>query len=841
MDLLQQLTLIGANRRSDRTVIELWMGLESSEAELLESSSDELRRRIVEKLAGCAVEVDAGHPLLSPPDRPPAETYGLLLGGIGLALQQTAGHRVGFLEAWPDTRPNHCFAAFEYEQSDTGVEACQLAMHLVSELEPRLALPVVLIENYQGFEAHLGPFLEAARRRVLPRDAEAISVAARRLDIPCVNLDREPYEGVAGGFRIRPNGLLKLGHACHQRIVDGTFPIDEERAPAGLLRNRENVVKAMAALGLPTPRRPTDGAVAISARRAVRAAERVGYPVVVKTREIHRGVGQVNAAVGLADSEAVRSAAEGMLQSSPGVLVEACLPGDSFKLIVADGDVVGVVRLRRGIAVEDVTAQTSRPTLELARNAARKLNAAMLTLTVVSPEISTPLGEPGGVVDLDVAPALDRFLVSDAGFPGGEILDRAADRLVRRLFPAGEPSRIPLVVVTGTNGKTTVSALIERAMRRAGYVTARAGTTGFFVDGECRERADLSGGRGHHLVLECPDAQFGILETARGAAISNGLMFDACDVAVCTNVTADHLSQLGIDTVEQMAEVKEFIVQRARRAVVLNGDDDWSIGMLPRLQGRRAWISSTTQSAEALRDRFGAEPGLCVLEPVGEAEWLVLYDRERRIPLMAVAELPITLGGRLRYNAANALQAAAVCHQQGVRAENIRAVFSAFQPTFEDNPARMNLIEGLPFRVLYDYAHNEDGYRHLCAFVDSLEVEGRRIITFAGVGRNSDWHIARAASAVAGSFDLYICHNLSELYGRRPEEVPAIMKSALVEAGVPAENILEIPGADWPEQSLSSCRPGDLLVFCASTVNMDRHWKLITRWGSQAPDTPASS
>lgn len=837
MELLEQFILIGANRRSDKTVIEFWLELSEEEAKLLEASGAALGQRLVQRLVQSGIDVEPGHPLRQALMGSPAERYGRLVGGVSLALQQHADHRVKFLGSWPGKQANRCFAAFEYEHNDTGIDACQLAMHLLSELEPGIALPEEMIEGYRGFEHHLRSFIEDARRHVLPRDAQAIIDAAQRLDIPCVKLDREPYEGVQGEFRIRPNGMLKLGHACYQRVIDGTFPIDEDHAPAGLLRDREAIVRALAALGLPCPRRDAGTGLAVSARRAVRAAERIGFPVVLKPRLISRGADS-QTATGLSDAAGVQAAAERLLRTSAGVMVEACVPGKTFKLIVADGEVVAVVELDDGVAVREVTATTDASILALARSAARRLKAAVLTLTIVSRDTSQPLSAEGAVVSLDVAPALDRFLGELAAFPACGILDLAAERLVRRLFPPGTAARIPLVSVTGTNGKTTVSGLIERVMQRNGWLTARAGTTGFFVDGECIKRGDMSGGTGHNLVLECADASFGILETARGAAITTGLMFDACDVSVCTNVTVDHLGQMGFDRLEQMADLKEFIVQRARRAVVLNADNEWSIGMLPRLQGRRAWICSITQSAETLRARYGEEPGLGVVEPAGDAEWLVLYDGRNRIPLMAAAEMPITFGGQIRYNLENALQAAAVCCQMGAPAETIRNVFAAFTPTFEDNPARMNFYEGLPFRVLYDYAHNEDGYRYLAEFVDTLKVEGRKIIVYSGVSRNEDAAVARAVSPVAGFFDLYICHNISTLWGRQPEEVPAIMKKALMDKGVPEGSIIEMPGEDWPEETLRLCRPGDLLVFCSTTRHMDSHWELIKSWGQDVRDGP---
>lgn len=828
MKLLEEYTLIGSNRRCADTIIELWLEASEEECRVLGASSTTLHERILEVLAQCGVEPAPTHVLLAVPSGSPVENYARLLGGIALALQQHAGHRVGFLGLYPAGGQNRCCVAVEYEQSDVGNDACGLAVHLLAELCPETALAEMPIEDYRGFRVHFDRFMSDAPPRVLPRDAQAIIEAAARLDVPCVKLDRDPYEGVQGDFRIRPNGMLKLGHACHQRVVDGTFPIDSAGALAALAHDRAAAVEALASLGFPLPRRDPGSGVCISARHAVRAAERIGYPVLVKPQSLRRAQRGAGAAQRLEGPEPVRAAAERILRTSRGVMVEQFVPGRPFKVIVADQEVVAVVALEKGAGVADVTADAHASILEGARRAASQLRAALLTLTVVSPDIGRPLQECGAVVNLNVAPELDSFLEEQAPVPARAIMDRAAEGLVRHLFPAGTKSRIPLVAVTGTNGKTTICALIERAVMRAGFVTGRAGTTGFFLNGECIEFDDLSGGSGHHRVLESPTVQFGILETARGAVMAEGLMFDRCDVAVCTNVTPDHLGQRGIETVAQMAELKQLIMQRAGEAVVLNADNEYSVGMLPQLAGRRAWLVSAQRSAEHLRGQYGEEVNLCVAELEGDTEWVVLYQAGRRVPVMPVGEVAITYGGRVRYNVSNALQAIAACSEMGLPLAVIRQTVAGFTPAYEDNPGRLNFYRGLPFTVLMDFAHNADGFRQLADFADTCNVGGRKVILYANEGRLTDQDIMALAGVVAGRFDAYVCRNYPDLYGRRPEEVPALMKRALVDRGVPDSSVTEAPGGDATEVALRACRPGDLLVVCTSTHGLHDEWKTIT-------------
>lgn len=838
MEILEQLVLTGPNRRSERTVIELRLEASEEDCRILESSAEDVRTGILQTLARSGVEPPVGHPLHGPLPAGAVETYAQFLGAAALALQQSAGHRVSFMGVYPLPGENLCRVAFEYEQGDAGIDACRLAVHLIGDAASGIRLPEMPIEDYSGFGTAYDAYLREAGARVLPRDAEAIVEAARRLDVPCAKLERDPYAGVESDFRVRPNGLLKLGHACRQRVVDGTFPIDSDPALAALVYDRGAVRRALESLGLPLARRGAESSVQMSASRAVRTAGRIGYPVVVTARRIPRPDEEARVAPALEDADAVRSAAQRLLRTSPGVLVESCVPGRTYRIIVADHAVVAVLAIEGGRAVADVTGQ-AHPTLpELAVEASRRLRVAIMTLTLVCADIRQPLQDGDAVVGLDIAPALDVFMPEEAPFAAREILDRAAEGLVRHLFPPGTKSRIPLVSVTGTNGKTTTSALIERIMSRAGYQTARAGTTGLFRNGQWLEFGDMSGGRGHHKVLESPEVELGVLETARGAVAGMGLAFDRCDVAVCTNVSSDHLGQRDIETVAQMAGLKEFIVQRARDAVVLNADNRYSAGMLPRLGGRQAWLVSAERAGAELLAEFGEGVNFCVAEVGAGGEWINLYPEGRKVPLMAVAEIPITRDGTVRYNVSNALQAIAACHQLGASADVMRSALSTFTPTFQDNPGRLNFYRELPFTVLVDSPHNAAGWKLLMEFVAAQEVEGRRLILFSATGYRTDAEIMDLAGLTAGHFDLYLCRNFPNLHGRRPEEVPALMKRGLTARGVPDSCVIEVPEGDAVGIALRACREGDLLLLCSAVKGLRDEWEAITSFGRREGAAP---
>jgi cyanophycin synthetase len=831
MELLEDLMLYGPNRRHPKkTVIELLLKLDTGECALLDKAAEPLQDRILRALETHGVSIAPDHPLASPPTTAPAELTAWLVAGVAVAVQQHAGHGVEYQALVPAPGHNVSNVVFEYEDNDVGDESVDLAFRLLTNVEPGLALPAPLTEDSRSFSERLSEFMKTAPAAVLPRDAQAIIDAAARLDVPCVKLERAPYAGLESKFRVRPSGLLKLGHACRQQVVDGTYCIYRNEALVALVHDRAAVHQALESLGAPLAAFDHASNPCVTSRRAVRAAERIGYPVVIKPLGQLRSNGDAGLALGLTDAAEVRAAAERALRQSRGVLVEDHVPGTTFKVLMANSAVIGVLGLEEGVAARDATQDTHPSILKLALWIAEKVDSALLTLTLVSTDISLPLEQSGAVVSMNVAPELDAFLPENGVFPGRKIMERAAEGLVRYLFADLAKSRIPLVSVTGTNGKTTICAMIAKIMQAKGYVTGRAGTTGFFIDDDCREFNDFSGGSGHHKVLESAEVEFAVLESARGAATGMGFMFDWCDIAVCSNVTADHLFERGINSVEEMARLKLLIMQHARHAVVLNADNPMSTGMLPHLAGRKAWVVSTEHTHDDLRHEFGEDTSCAVVEIREGLEWIALHDHAECLPVIPVNDIPVTFGGRLRYNVSNALQAAAACYQQGAAVEHIRAVLGGFQPDHETSPGRMNFYDGLPFTVLLDYAHNEDGYVHLRNFVDSMEVHGRKIVSFAVVGRMSDEEIIELAGVLAGSFDHYICRNFPKLYGREPEQVPALMKRALILNGIHEECISVTPYEDYVIGALDLCRPQDLLVFCASTANLHKEWELITAY-----------
>jgi cyanophycin synthetase len=306
-------------------------------------------------------------------------------------------------------------------------------------------------------------------------------------------------------------------------------------------------------------------------------------------------------------------------------------------------------------------------------------------------------------------------------------------------------------------------------------------------------------------------------------------MFDWCDVAVCLNVTYEHIGEYGIDTLEDMVGLKRSIMERARRAVVLNADYSTTRSMLPFSATARVYLVSLESEVRVIRRLAGGSAYACVLEEEEGTEWVILYKPEgTRLPVIPVAAIPATLNGEARFNVSNAQHAICACYALGVELETIRRGLESFEASFENTPGRLNIYRELPFTVIMDYAHNPDGMEKLCDFIDKMNVPGRRMLLYASSGNRTDHEIAQHALSAIGHFDHYICRGYSKLRGRKPGEVPAMMKAALLDAGVAEECITLIASSeDGPRHILGMALPGDLVVLSPSTSEMDTMWQEI--------------
>src|SRR5690606_3754593 len=405
----------------------------------------------------------------------------------------------------------------------------------------------------------------------------------------------------------------------------------------------------------------------------------------------------------------------------------------------------------------------------------------------------------------------------------------AAGPVIDMLFPPGTPARVPIAAVTGTNGKTTTARMLAHITKMAGHTPGLTTTDGVYIDGQRTVEGDMTGPVSARMVLSDPHIDVAVLETARGGLLRAGMGVRHVDVGAVLNVASDHLGLKGIDTLEQLAEIKRVVVEVARECAVLNADDPNVLKMSGYTDAQVICYVTMNPSHPLVREHIRAGGRACAIEQGVNGHMITHYDKCSHIPLMWTHLVPATLEGRALHNVQNAMFAAAMAFSLGIKLDAIRHGLRTFDTTFFQAPGRMNVYDEHPFKVLMDYGHNAHAVGVMADLAQRLDVTGRRLVVLAGPGDRRDEDLRDIANAVAGKFDHYVWRRDDALRGRDGDEVPRIMAAALREAGVAEDAIDVIPDEQQAiDAALRLAAPGDLLLVFADALT--RSWKQIIRF-----------
>ena len=385
----------------------------------------------------------------------------------------------------------------------------------------------------------------------------------------------------------------------------------------------------------------------------------------------------------------------------------------------------------------------------------------------------------GGIVEVNAAPGFRMHVAPSEGKPRD-----VAGKVIDMLFPPALPTRIPIAGITGTNGKTTTSRMLSHILKNAGHVVGMTSTDGVYVDGQLSVKGDMTGPVSSQIVLRDPSVDIAVLETARGGIARSGLGYLESDVAACINVQEDHLGLRGIDTLEQLAEVKRIVVEVAKDSVVLNADDPHCLKMADHTKAKHICYVTMNTGHSLVREHIRAGGRAVVLEKGINGDMITIFDNGTHIPLLWTHLIPATLEGKALHNVQNAMFAAGLAYCLGKPLDSIQQGLRTFTTTFYQAPGRMNVFDEHNFRVILDYAHNADGVRCMSELASKLEVNGKRITVLAGPGDRRDEDIANIAKAAAGHFDIYICKADDNRRGRGVDEVPQMLAAALKAEGI---------------------------------------------------------
>jgi cyanophycin synthetase len=424
-----------------------------------------------------------------------------------------------------------------------------------------------------------------------------------------------------------------------------------------------------------------------------------------------------------------------------------------------------------GIAV-DRTDDIHPENIWLAERVAKVIGLDIAGIDVVTPDITKPLREVGGViVEVNAAPGFRMHAAPSRGLPRN-----IAAPVMDMLFPEGTPSRIPIIALTGTNGKTTTTRLTAHIYRQTGQVVGYTTTDGIYINDYLVEKGDNTGPVSAMTILKDPTVEVAVLESARGGIIRSGLAFDSCDIGIILNVAADHLGIDDIETIEQMARVKSVVAETVKPDgyVILNADDTLVAKMAEQVQSNIAYFSMQPDNPliqeQVRRGGFAA---------VYENGYLSIIEGKWTLRIEQAINIPLTLEGKAPFMIANVLAACLGAFVNGVDIEAIRQGVRTFKPSAQQTPGRMNLFNLGNYHALIDYAHNPHGYEAVGGFVRNWQ--GEKIGVIGGPGDRRDEDLILLGKIAAGIFDRIIVKEDDDKRGRSSGEVADLIIKGIIQ------------------------------------------------------------
>lgn len=729
---------------------------------------------------------------------------GHIVEHVALELQMLAGVQVGFGRTRETPTPGIYHVVVEYKDEQAGRYAVRAAVRLCQSIIDTGSYPASELEQ------DLQDLKEMSADAALGPSTETIVKEAEIRGIPWTPLSAR--------------ALVQFGHGIYQKRIQATLSSQTGILGVELASDKESTKQILREAGVPVPRgtvinyldeledaiadvgsypiviKPLDGnhgrgiTINISswqeAEEAYDAAKEISKSVIVEryykgrdhrilvvngkvvavaeripahvvgdgkstiqelidetNRDPNRGVGHDNV---LTRIELDRTSWQ--LLEKQGYTLETVLPKDEICYLRATANLS-----TGGIAV-DRTDEIHPENVWIAQRVAKIIGLDIAGIDVVTEDITRPLKDMDGViVEVNAAPGFRMHAAPSRGIArnvGGAVIDM--------LYPPGTPSRIPILAVTGTNGKTTTTRLLAHIYRQTGVVVGYTTTDGTYIGEFLVEKGDNTGPQSAQLILQDPTVEVAVLEAARGGILRSGLGFDAADVGIILNVAADHLGIADIDTVEKLAHVKSVVAEaiHSNGYAVLNADDRLVSAMAQRTKAEIAYFSMNPES-ELIKEhtRSGG------IAAVYENGYISILKGDWTIRIEQAVNVPLTMGGKAPFMIANALAACLAAFVQGVNIDVIRSAIKTFRASSNQTPGRMNLFNLGKYHALVDYAHNPHSYQALSAFVRSWP--GERIGVVGGPGDRRDEDFVQIGKLAAEMFDRIIVKEDDDNRGRQ--------------------------------------------------------------------------
>lgn len=777
---------------------------------------------------------------------------GHVIEHIALEIQTLAGMDVGFGRTRESDKRGVYHVVFSYYEAKAGIYAAKASV----------AMAQALIDNKPyDLDADIQKLRELREEeRLGPSTGSIVEEAARR-KIPWIRLNRHSLVQLGYGKnqqRIQATvagttSSIAVELACDKEDTKNLLEAAQVPVPKGLIvYNEEDLEKTVKRIGYPLVTKPLNGnhgkgattnlktweelkegmAIAQKYSRAVicekfitgfdHRALVINYKFVAAARRTPAaitgdGKSTIQELIDIVNSDprrgfghekvltniVVDGQTENILKDKE-LTLESVLPkGESLWL-------KPTANLSTGGTSTDLTDQVHPSNIILFERIARIIGLDICGVDVMAPDLTTPLTENGGaVLEVNAAPGFRMHLDPSEG-----LARNVAEPVIDMLFPPGKSARIPIIAISGTNGKTTTTRLIAHIMKQTGATVGFTTTDGIYIQNQLMQAGDCTGPVSAEFILKDPTVEVAVLECARGGILRAGLGFHNCNVAVVTNVAGDHLGLGGIDTIEKLARVKAVVPKTVFPSgyVILNADDDLVYAMRKELDCHIALFSLNEKSNRVLdhckKGGLGA---------VYEDGFLTIIKGGWKIRVEKAGNVPITFAGTAEFNIANALGAILAAYVSEVSIENIRLALQTFVPSPALTPGRMNIFKFNDFTVMLDYAHNTHGMQAIGKFVSQVNAS-HKVGIVAGVGDRRDEDTIELGEEAAKMFDEIIIRQDKNLRGRTENEIIGLIEKGVrnINASVPIHIIpKEREAIDF---ALSNARKDSFITIISDVI-----------------------
>ncbi len=787
---------------------------------------------------------------------------GHIIEHFALEMQTLAGMEAGYGRTRETGEKGIYNVVFAYVEEEVGRYAARAAMRLFLELAE--GKPIETIKQTLADEIQE---MRVIRERVRfgPSTGSIIEEAVSR-DIPYI--------------RLNDQSLVQLGYGVNQQRIQATVTGKTSQISTDIASNKAATKKLLGEMGVPVPKgyrlkkeseladtidsvgfpvviKPLDGnhgrgatvgienlEDALTAFALAKSESRSGWIIVEKmlVGEDFRALVVDNKIVAIAERTPAHVTGDGVntiqqlidkTNEDPrrgygheNVLTQIEVDDSTRKLLKAKDYTLETVlpvgekmllkttaNISTGGTAIDRTDEAHPENVFLFERIAKIVGLDVIGIDVIAPNITDPLTQNGGgIIEVNAAPGFRMHLSPSEG-----IGRNVAEYVVDMLFPPGKPYRIPIFAITGTNGKTTTTRLIAHVLRGSGKTVGYTTTDGTYIQNNQITSGDNTGPVSAQLVLKDPSVQVAVLETARGGIIRSGIGYDHCDIAVVTNVAADHLGLKDVNTLEDLARVKSVVPRSvsSKGYAILNAEDELVFNMRKLVSGKVVYFAMDENHPNIRRNvRRGGTS--CVYEngfiTILKGKWKVRVERAINIPL--------TYGGRAGFMIQNVLAATLACFVHGVSLEDIRVGLTTFTPSTAQTPGRLNFIEIKDFTLLVDFAHNPAGLLGLEDFISKLPYPFKTGI-LSGVGDRRDEDLREMGRISAGMFDRLILRRGDHLRGRSEESIFGELQAGVKESGKNPELLIIKEDDKAVLHALDTAKAGELVVILADSVKFD--------------------